>query len=219
MALDLENREKIMFDFIKRFFRRKTMENITLKELEVIIENYRMSDTYKMMEMGDKYYKGNHDVLEREIKGIDDYGNKVILRNMPNNKIIDNLFKSVLEKKVNYLLTKAPSISTEKKEFSEYLLKIFDTNFLRTLFLIGKDAYKYGISWLYIYYNEQGELSFKRFDSREIIPIWSDIEHTTLDRVIRIYKHNVFNGRNFEEIENVEIYSLNGIEYYTFKKW
>lgn len=193
------------------------MKDIKLKEIEAILEQYTQKDNYKLMECGDRYYKGEHDILNRNIYGLDNVGNKVILRNVPNNKLIDNQFRGALDQKVNYLLSKNPSFSTQNKDYNKELLEIFNNKFLKTLFLLGKDCYKFGISWLYIYYNENGILSFKKFDSREIIPVWKNDEHMELDYVIRKYKSKQFNGKSYEEIENVEIYTPDGIEYLTLK--
>lgn len=30
-------------------------------------------------------------------------------------------------------------------------------------------------------------MSFKIFDSKDVIPIWNDVEHNELDKVMRIY--------------------------------
>ena len=40
---------------------------------------------------------------------------------------------------------------------------------------------------MFIYYNEHGQFTFKKFKPYEIIPIWKDTEHTELDYAIRLY--------------------------------
>lgn len=211
-----------MFEWIKNIFRRKKnmneKENLELKELEIIIENYFNSKQYKEMIIGDNYYLGNHDILRRKKQGIGENGVLVSLDNVPNYKIVDNQFKGILDQKVNYLLSKPFSIDGKNEIYIESLGKIFNNKFLKTLFLLGKDAYKFGISWLYVYYNNQGELDFKKFDSREIIPVWKDKDHTDLDYVIRIYKTKEFDGNKYIDKENVEVYTLNGVELFNLKE-
>lgn len=208
-----------MFEWIKNIFgRKKAMEiNVELKELEVIIENHFNSRAYKEMVIGNEYYLGNQDILKRKKQGIDEGGVMVDLMNSPNYKIVDNQFKGILDQKVNYLFSKPLSIDGDNKKYIESLENIFNNKFLKTLFLLAKDSYKYGISWLYVFYNEKGNLDFKRFDSREIIPVWKDKEHSELDYVIRIYKTKEFDGNGYVEKENVELYTLNGVELYDLK--
>ena len=208
-----------MFEFIKRMFGRKKdmSENLELKELEVIISNHLNSNAYKLMEVGYNYYIGNHDILKREKQGIGENGVLVSLDNVPNYKIVDNQFRGLLDQKSNYLLSKPLSLDGENKDYIESLEKIFNDKFLKTLFLIGKDSYKYGIAWMYVFYNEKGELDFKRIDSREIIPVWQDREHTVLNYVVRLYKENVFEGNGYVEHTKVELYTLDGIEFFELK--
>ena len=201
----------------KLFRRKKTMEeNLEIKELELIISNFLSSNTLKTMQIGDRYYKGEHDILKRKKQGIDENGNLVEVKNIPNFKIVDNQFKGMLDQKVNYLLSKPMSIDGSNEEYIKSLTEILDNNFLKTLFLLGKDSYKFGISWLYVFYNQYGKLDFKKFDSREIIPVWKDKYHNELDYVIRIYKNNEFNGNNYIKKNYAELYTLNGVELFEY---
>lgn len=209
-----------MFEWFKNLFKKGDKmgdNNINLKELEVIIDTYLNSDTFKTMLTAYNYYNGNQDILKRERYGIGVNGERTVLNNLPNFKIVDNQFKWLVDQKANYLLSKTPTIITENEKYNELLLDIFNDKFFNLLFLIGMDAYKYGISWLYVYYNEQGELSFKRFDSREIIPVWMDNEHTELDYVIRKYTKKIFTGSSFEDKQLIEVYRKQGIEYFELK--
>lgn len=139
---------------------------------------------------------------------------KTVLENVPNYKIVDNQFQSILDQKVDYMFSKTPSIISGDDLYNKELAKMFDKEFYKTLFLLGKNAYKYGIAWLYVYYNEKSELSFKIFDSKDVIPIWNDAEHNELSKVIRLYNTKVFNGSEYKVKTNVEIYTIDGIESY-----
>ena len=82
-----------MFEFLKKIFRRKTdMGDINIKELELIIRNYLGSENLKTMMIADKYYTSQHDILNRVRKAIGKNGELVPVKNLPNNKIIDNMF-------------------------------------------------------------------------------------------------------------------------------
>lgn len=183
--------------------------------LQARIEKFLASDTLKKMEQGENYYKGKHDILTRQKLTIDPNGDLVPIYNAPNYKLVDNQFRGLLDQKVNYLLSKPLAFDSDNEKYIESLSKILNGDFLRTLFLLGKDAYKFGLGWLYVYYNEEGELSFKRFDSREIIPVWVDKDHTELDYVIRVYS-DVKEEEDFQYIKKVEVYTKEGVKYYEY---
>ena len=208
---------KYMFEFIKNLFRRKKdMNRVAVKELELIIRNFLGSKELKKMQLGDNYYKGKHDILNRVRKVIGQDGNLVPAANLPNNKIVDNMFANAVDQKTDYLLSKTPSLSSKNEKDIENLNKIFNSKFFKLLHSIGKGAYLNGIAFLYVYYNEKSKFSFKKFKGSEVIPIWKDDDHTELDYVIRIYNTKKFTGFDYKEVTNVEVYTLSGINYYTW---
>lgn len=192
------------------------IDDVEIKELELIINNYISSDTYKFMCIGDDYYNGKHDILKRKRTGIGLNGKKEVIENLPNFKIVDNQFKNYVDQKTNYLLSKNPSIVTENEEYLEKLNDLLNESFFNTLYVLGKDTYKFGLSWLYIYYDELGELKLKKIDPREIIPVWKNNEHNELEYVLRIYSYKHFNGSNYENKTIVEYYTVNGIEFFDY---
>jgi SPP1 family phage portal protein len=76
---------------------------------------------------------------------------------------------------------------------------------------VGEDSLNCGIGWLFICYNEHGEITFKRIKPFEIIPLWKDAEHTVLDGAIRIYEVIVYEGHQEKVVQKVEIYDDKGI--------
>ena len=74
-----------MFEFIKRFFRRKDKmekDNISLSEVESIIMWHFSSDSYRMMLDGNRYYAGEHDILKRNRTAIGDDGKLITVNNL-----------------------------------------------------------------------------------------------------------------------------------------
>ena len=47
--------------------------------------------------------------------------------------------------------------------------------------------------------------------------MWQDRDHTVLNYVIRLYKENVFEGNGYVEHTKVELYTLDGIEFFELK--
>lgn len=211
-----------MFSFI--FNQAKKLNKIieinakeALTDLEFLareINKFKNSDKRKLMITGEKYYQNEHDILNRKRTIIGEGGVLQEVTNLPNNKIIDNQYGKIVDQKVNYLLGQPLTFDTKNKDYAKLLQKVFNKRFQRTLKNLGQDVLNHGIAWLYPYYNEQGELSFKKFEGYEILPFWKDAEHTILEFAVRIYEVQGYDGKREITIEKVEIFTPNGIDRY-----
>lgn len=91
---------------------------------------------------------------------------------------------------------------------------MFNRKFHRILQNVSEDSLNGGIAWLYVFYDENGEFMFKRFEPFECLPFWKDAEHTILDCLVRVYSVEVYDGQVLKKIEKVEVYKDSGIERY-----
>jgi len=182
------------------------------------IKRWKGSETRKNQLTGDAYYRGKHDILERKRTAIGQSGELREVKNLPNNKIIDNQYAKVVDQKTNYLLGKPFTYQTgEAKGAQPYhkaLEPMFNRKFKRTLQNLGEDSLNGGIGWLYIYPDEDGVLGFRRFAPYEVLPFWEDDEHTELDCLVRVYEAMVYEGAEVKTIERVEAYTKDGVEHY-----
>ena len=187
-----------------------------LKMLEKEINKFKSSEKVKWMKIGEAYYEGEQEISERKRLVIGKGGHLEVAKNLPNNKILDNQYAKLVDQKVNYQLGKPLTIETEDKTYLKLLQEIFNKRFHRTFRNVGYDALNGGISWLYPYYNEFGEFTFKRFPSHEILPFWKDAEHTELDCAIRLYSVTGYEGDKGVTTEKVEVYSTDGVKCYVW---
>ena len=185
-----------------------------IKWLENEINKFKRSEKRKWILIGEAYYEGNQEILERKRWVIGKGGRLEVNDNLPNNKILDNQYAKLVDQKVNYQLGKPITIETENSEYLKKLQDILNKRFHRTLRSIGQDALNGGIGWLYPFYNENGEFAIKRFPPHEIIPYWKDSEQTILDFAIRLYAEKAYEGDREVVVEKAEVYSTNGVEHY-----
>lgn len=213
-----------MFNAIKKLINKagkvmiQATENLELqadekKWLEHKINRWKFSIERQSQIDGERYYKGEHDILKRKrqaIGGSD--GELVELKNLPCNKIKDNQYSKMADQKRNYLLGQPVLIDSDNKQATDAIKSVLDNKFLRLLSNVGLNAINSGICWLFPYYNEKGEFKFKIYPAYEILPFWKDSAHTELDFAIRYYKVEKPYSTVNEEIEKVEIYRANGIQ-------
>lgn len=188
--------------------------SIEKSTLEYHINQFKTSVSRRDMIVGENYYDGEHDILRKTRRAIGNNGELIDIKNLPNNRLIDNQYFKMVSQKVNYLLGKPILFRSKNETYNEILKLMLNKSFGKTINNIGIDCLNGGIGWLYIHYNELGELSFTKFSPYELKPIWKDKEHTVLDYAIRVYYTTVMKNGIESEIEVVEVYTTSGVEHY-----
>ena len=186
--------------------------NSDIRYLEKVLRQWLESDIRKEQLLAEKYYDGDHAILYREKKVIGADGSLVTINNVANNKLVDNIYRKLVDQKCNYALGKPLIISTEKEDYAKHLSKVFNKNMNRKLRILAQYAVDGGIAWLYPYYNEAKEFCVDVFPSYEICPIWKDKMHTELDCAMRYYSEEVFedNG-SVTMVYHVDLFTTAGI--------
>lgn len=187
-----------------------TDEQFIVKE----IKKFKQSHRRKEMFDGERYFDGCHDILTKQRTVIGKDGELEVVKNLPNNRIVDNQYKKMVIQKSNYLLGQPFTIQCDNDVYLKILKQFMNKKFMRTLKAVGEDSLNCGIGWLFVMYDEKGQFVFKRFKPWEIIPGWKDAEHTELEYFIRIYEVIAYIGSEEKVIEKVEVYDETGIHYF-----
>lgn len=180
------------------------------------IQRWLTSPERKAQIDGDNYFRGYHDIRNKVRMTIGEGGVPAEVDNIPNNRITDNQYRKMVQQKRNYLLGKPFTIKTDDSTYADLLNTVFDARFMRQIKNLGGDSLNCGIAWMYVYYDDAGELSFKTFPAWQILPFWSDEEHTHLDGAVRYYNVTSYSGIVEQTIHKVEIYSTDGIDYFEY---
>ncbi len=191
---------------------------LTLRELaEKELMRFRNSRRRLDMFTGERYYEGNHDILRRVRTAIGEGGKTVELDNLPNNRIVNNIYRVLVDQKVNYLLGKPITVNCGDEECERRLRSCFNRDFFRILRRIGEDALNCGLGWLYVYYGSNGKPLFKRFRPWEVVPFWSDSEHTEVDCALRVYEVLTYVGKSERVQHRAELYTPEGVRRYSLE--
>lgn len=187
-----------------------TDEQFIVKEIRRFKASKRRTD----MMNGERYFEGKHDILSRQRTVIGKNGDLEIVKNLPNNRIVDNQYKKMVVQKTNYLLGQPFTIQCKNEQYTKLLKQFLNKKFMRILKAVGEDSLNCGIGWLFPMYDEYGQFTFKRFSPLEIIPLWKDAEHSVLESFIRIYQVVAYKGNQEKIIEKVEVYDESGVSYF-----
>ena len=191
---------------ITKFKKEELVKYIDAKIAEFQLKKEEMQESIR-------YYNYEQDILLKKRWTIGKEGKMQSIENLPNARIIDNQYKKAVDQKVNYLFSQLPSIKCDDEKYQELVQDLYDNRFLRTLNKVALESYLCGISWLYIS-NDNGELSMIKMDSTEIIPIWQDRNHESLDAIIRVYQTEEYKDGNIKMIDKVALYTKDDVRIY-----
>ena len=189
-----------------------------LKWLELELADWLHSKERMDQIKGDEYYRDKQDILKYKRMAIGKDGELEEVKNLPNKKITDNQYKRLVNQKVNHLVGKPFAIDTQNEAYSDVLQKYFKKRFFKLLKSVAKDANNGGISYIYPYYDDNGELKLKQFKSYEVKVFWKDDDHTEIDFFWRYFKKTVrYPSGATEDIEHLEVYTIEGVRYFIYK--
>lgn len=205
-----------MWNWIKRILKRnQKVENMEIRKIEHLIISWLSSKARQDQLNGERYYRGEHDILTKKRKVIVEGGRLENVENLENSRILDNQYAKMVDQKVNYLLAKKPTFNCKSRDVQA----LFGAKFLKMFRNLGEDSLNNGIAWVYPYFGKEGRLQFRKFEPSEILPIWKDNSKEELELVIRLYEVMEFDGDQLKAIKKVEVYSKNGVDFFIWNNY
>ncbi len=201
--------------------------------LKYIINDDIDSVQKKNMQKGERYYNGEHDVLQKDFtssKLLEAEKKEGIVQqkfttfrniNRSNHKNINAFLKILVDQKTAYLVSKEPTIkvsgaeeNTEQKAYEKMLCEFADDNFNEVLQDLVTGASCKGFEALHIYYDNNGDLQYCIVPANEIIAVYDTNNQNELLEVIRYYDIVVVeNGQKYIR-KKVEWWTKQNVTYY-----
>lgn len=184
------------------------------KLVQTIYDEFNNSDERKLMLEGIKYY--NNDSKIDDKKRYDHCGTDATVNDkLSNAKMHKNIMRKLTRQKVNTLLGKPYSIKTDDDNYKKLLEDVYFTKFMyRKIYNTCKEAIKEGIHWLNAYYDENGELQFRRVPGNQVKVFWADREHTKIAQLIHYYEIAIYEGDKSKTVTYADYYSSSGVIHY-----
>ena len=178
-------------------------ENITPELIQTLLDLHNPIITGRFNVL-DKYYKGEHEILNRTIDDL----------TKPNHKPITNFCSYITDTLVGFFIGRPVSYTSTDKEFLEVLTKVFaDSDEQAENHDLGHKASIKGQSFELIYLDEEGNICFNCLDTDSVIMVYDTSIKNTPTMAIRHY--TVHDYINDVDIVKVEVYTKTNIYYYT----
>lgn len=215
-------------DVINRLITEHSTDNAGRKEfIETVISEWKSSDRLKLMLTSQRYYDNKNDEIDKAKRtvigrSLDNTPIPMESTLLANNKLYHPFIKKLVKQKLAYLLGKPFTFSSVKandteademfSEVNDMLGKLFHRKLINTC----RDAIVKKLGWIQVFYDEKGQLQFKRVPPEEVIPFWKDSDHTVLDAVVRYYDVDVYDGGKKTVKHYVEMYDTTGVYFYVY---
>jgi SPP1 family phage portal protein len=194
------------------------------KFIDLQIDDFKKSDTFKEMVEGSKYYKNQGDIEDKQRIIIAENGAEQVAPHAKNYKLKHPIIYKMINQKAGYLLRKKPTIKqvlakneNEDEEYKDLLKDLFNNKMHKRLKYTLIEAVKRGIAWWQIYIDENGDLKARLRYATRIIPLWQDEEHEILDAIIMTYEVEVYTSETERDKKTkVEYWDLDGVRYYIY---
>lgn len=175
---------------------------------------WRDGDKRKDMLAGESYYQYRHAILNEGRKMIGQNGVRTEIDNLPDNRIVDNVYAGMVKQKTNYLLAKPITFKTDNEAYSNELKQIFNKGFNKKLKNMGTYAIVDGVVYLYPYYDMKGDLKFKFFRGSNFRPFYADEEREEMLFGVNYFTAVNYNGKHEEKLELVDLCAPNGLYHF-----
>lgn len=194
--------------------------------LTTVISEFNGSQSRQFMDVSQRYYENKSDILNAKrmvlARNLDNTVTMVESKVLSNNKLTHNFMKKLTRQKIGYMLGKPFTLSAVTAEdekanaMFEAVKDYFDKNFYKMVKNVGRDSIVKGIGWIRVYYDENGNMRFRRVAPEEVIPIWADSDHTELEAIVHPYVVQEYEGGTSKFVKYVEYCTLSGISHYLF---
>lgn len=166
---------------------------------QIIVDKNRNSSAIMSMISADNYFNGHNEEIERKKRVYYDKDRKPYDNPYANNARIKNCFlRMLVQQKQDYGFAKTfiPKFSTEEQEeiniandeYAKTWKQFMDDVLFKQSYILAGQAINHGISWAYVWIDENGKLQLSDVPASLIYPIWQDRQHTRLDRLVYNYR-------------------------------
>lgn len=167
-----------------------------------IIAADKYSRKKKQARLGQKYYDGEHDILDYRIYYINQEGKLVEDLTKSNIRIPHPFFHEISEQEVAYILSGGVKFQSDDEELKKQLKTYFGDDFIGELKEVLIDAVVRGFGYIYWYKDAGGHTRFRYADSLGIIEVKDGAsDDTVTDYIIRYYPVEIKDGRTAVRIE------------------
>lgn len=188
---------------------------LSVGEIKRIIDNDKASNKKKYASIGQRYYDGEHDILDYKLYYFNADGNLVEDKTRSNIKISHPFFTELADQLSSYLLSfeENPIRANDNAEgLQDYLDEYFDEEFWAEIDELITGTYTKGFEYLYAFKNEDDRLTFMCADSMGVIEVRKEDTDDKCEYIIYWYKDRT--DKDDDEIIKIQVWNDKETHYF-----
>ena len=188
---------------------------LTESEILQFIQDDATSDKKRFARMGQRYYEGDHDILNYKLYYFDANGNLVEDETRSNIKISHPFFTELVDQEVQYMLSgKDGFIKSDLPGLQQFLNEYFNENedFRSELYELLTGAISKGYEYMYAYKNTEDKLSFQCADSIGVVEVRARDTDDGCEYVIYWYIDRIDKGQ--KKIKRIQVWDKDQTYFY-----
>ena len=170
---------------------------------QIIVSKNINNPKIKEMDDADAYFSVKNEMIDKKQRVYYDKDRHPIQNpNAYNAKIPSNFLRMLVEQKQDYGFAKSfiIKLSTDKEEevdlkedgYGKEWKTFCDDVLFKLSRTIAGQAVNHGLTWCYVWIDDEGKLRLKDVKSQFIYPEWNDTQHTILDKLVYHYKIQMY---------------------------
>lgn len=188
---------------------------LTVEEITRIIQEDASSDKKTAARVGQKYYEGNHDIMNYRLFYYDADGTIQEDKTKSNIKIPHPFFTELVDQEVQYMLSgKEGYIKSDLPELQNELDAYFNENeeFTAELYEALTDTVSKGWAYMYAYKNAEDRLAFQCADSLGVIEVRAKDTDDGCEYVIYWYVDRI--AKDKKKIKRIQVWDKEQTYFY-----
>lgn len=185
-------------------------------EIKKFIDADKTSEKKRHAMEGQKYYEGQHDILNYKIYYVDADGRVQEDKIRSNIKISHPFFTELVDQQVQYMLSGEGNIfSSDIPELQAELDLYFDDDFYSEVYELLTGTVSKGFDYMYTYKDEDGRSKFQYADSMGVVEVRAKDTDDNCEYMIYWYVDRVDKGKKV--IKRIQVWDKQNVYYYVQK--
>lgn len=186
---------------------------LTTQEIQHLIEEDISSEKKRFAKIGDRYYNGEHDILNYQIYYYDADGNLQLDKFKSNIRISHPFFTELVDQQVQYMLSGDGNIiRSDDPELQTKLDDYFNDDFYSEIYELLLGTISKGFEYMYAVTDEEGKTRFECADSMGVVEVRAKDTDDGCEYFIYWYVDRIEKGQ--KKIKRIQVWDSEQVYFY-----
>ena len=185
---------------------------LSIEEIKFFIDDDNSSERKRQARVGQKYYDGEHDIMNYKLFYYDANGDVQEDKTRSNIKISHPFFTEIVDQQAQYMLNGDSFIKSDIPELQSELDKVFNDDFTSELTETITNTVVHGFGYMYCYKDANDNFRFENADSMGVVEVRA--KDTDDHCKYTIYWYIDKNTKSQKSVKRIQVWDDENIYFY-----